>query len=134
MLAMHEAGFDAERSAATLIDPVMTAEQALECRTLVDHVRVAPELREYIAAIARATRDDPALVLGASPRATVALQRAARAAAVIEGREFVVPDDVKARAPGVLRHRVVLAPELEVEGRTADDVLADLLARVAVPA
>jgi MoxR-like ATPase len=134
MLAMHEAGFDPERGGVPIIEPVMTSEEARECRALVDQVRVAPEIREYIAAITRATRDDAAFVLGASPRATVALQRAARAGAVLEGREFVVPDDVKSRTLGVLRHRVMLAPELEVEGRNADDVLRDLLARVAVPA
>jgi MoxR-like ATPase len=73
------------------------------------------------------------LALGASPRATVALFRASRGAAVLQGRDYVTPDDVKGVAPAVLRHRIVLAPELEVEGRTADDVLAALLARVRVP-
>jgi MoxR-like ATPase len=111
----------------------MSAEQARELRALVDGVRVAPEIREYIAALTRATRDDPGLTLGASPRASVALMRAARAGAVLEGRDYVVPDDVKARAPAVLRHRVTLAPELEVEGRSADDVLAAVLDRIAAP-
>jgi MoxR-like ATPase len=86
-----------------------------------------------VADIARATREERMLALGASPRATVALFRAARAAAVLEGRDFATPDDVKGIAPAVLRHRIVLAPELEVEGRTPDDVLAALLARVRVP-
>jgi MoxR-like ATPase len=94
---------------------------------------VAPEVRAYVADIARATREERMLALGASPRATVALFRAARAAAVLEGRDFATPDDVKGIAPAVLRHRIVLAPELEVEGRTPDDVLAALLARVRVP-
>jgi MoxR-like ATPase len=71
--------------------------------------------------------------LGASPRATVALFRAARAAAVLEGRDFVTPDDVKGVTPAVLRHRIALSPELEVEGRTTDDVLVSLLARLRVP-
>ena len=73
------------------------------------------------------------LSLGASPRATVALFRAARAGAVLDGRDFVTPDDVKGVAPAVLRHRITLAPELEVEGRTTDDVLTAILARVRVP-
>jgi len=90
-------------------------------------------VREYIASITRATRQDSALVLGASPRASVALQRAARAGAVLQGRDFVTPDDVKARALAVLRHRVVLAPELEVEGRSTDDVLSAILSRVVAP-
>jgi MoxR-like ATPase len=134
MLAMHESGFDPERGGAVILEPVITAEEARECRALIDQVRVAPEIREYVASITRATRGDPALTLGASPRASVALQRAARAGAVLEGREFVVPDDVKARSLAVLRHRVVLAPELEVEGRTTDDALADILSRINAPA
>jgi MoxR-like ATPase len=133
MLAAHEAGFDPERSGARLVEPVLGREDALALRRLVDGVRVAPEVREYIATITRATREDTALSLGASPRATVALMRAARAAAVLEGRGFVLPDDVKARALSTLRHRVVLAPELEVEGRSADDVLDAILNRVDAP-
>ena len=86
-----------------------------------------------LVAIARATREEPSITLGASPRATVALMRAARGAAILEGRDFVTPDDVKSRAPAVLRHRVTLAPELEVEGRSIDDVLAIVTGRVAVP-
>ena len=134
MLALHESGFDPERGGALkLVESVLSVEQARECRSLVDQVRVAPEIREYIAAITRATRQDPSLVLGASPRASIALMRAGRAAAVLDGRDFVAPDDVKARALSVLRHRVLLAPELEVEGRTTDDVLAALLTRIAAP-
>ena len=90
-------------------------------------------MQGYVAAIVRATRDDPALTLGGSPRATVALFKATRAAAVLAGRGFATPDDVKAFAPAVLRHRVLLAPELEVEGRTTDDVLEGLLGRVPAP-
>jgi len=134
MLALHESGFDPERGGgAAIVDPVLTADEARGCRSLVDSVHVATEVREYIAAITRATRQDSALMLGASPRASVALQRAARASAVIAGRDFVTPDDVKARTLSVLRHRVVLAPELEVEGRSTDDVLAAILSRVVAP-
>jgi MoxR-like ATPase len=133
MLALHESGFDPEQGNAHLVDPVLSVEQARECRSLVDQVRVAHEIREYIAAITRATRQDPSLVLGASPRASIALMRAGRAAAVLDGRDYVTPDDIKARALSVLRHRVLLAPELEVEGRTTDDVLSAVLTRIAAP-
>src|SRR5512146_123310 len=134
MLALHESGFDPERGGgAPIIDAVITAEDARGCRALVDQVHVAPEIREYIASITRATRSDPSLMLGASPRASGALMRAARAGAVLQGRDFVTPDDVKARVHAVLRHRVILSPELEVEGRTADDVLTALLARTVAP-
>jgi MoxR-like ATPase len=133
MLALHESGFDPESGGVRLVEPVLTVEQARACRSLVDLVRVAPDIREYIAAITRATRQDPSLVLGASPRASIALMRAGRAAAVLDGRDYVTPDDVKERALSVLRHRVLLAPELEVEGRTTDDVLSAVLTRIAAP-
>jgi MoxR-like ATPase len=134
MLALHESGFDPERGGgARLLEPVLTTDQARECRALVDQVRVAPEVREYISGITRATREDPSLVLGASPRASIALMRAGRAAAVLDGRDYVTPDDIKDRALPVLRHRVTLAPELEVEGRTTDDVLSSFLTRIAAP-
>ena len=132
MLALHESGFDPEKS-GRILEPVLAADVAADCRALVDSVRVAPEIRDYIARLTRATREDPALMLGASPRASVALQRAARASAVLEGRDYVVPDDVKARATSVLRHRVVLSPELEVEGRSTDDVIAGVITRTAAP-
>ena len=135
MLALHEQGFDPESSQTVpLLSPTLGPGQAREVRELVDQVRVAPEVRAYIAAITRATRDDPALSLGASPRATVAVMRVARAGAVLEGRDYVTPDDVKARAIAALRHRITLAPEVEVEGRTPDDVLASVLARIPTPA
>ena len=133
MLAQHESGFDPDRSAESLAPQVLDAAAALELRTLVDAVRVAPEVRAYIAAITRATRDEQTLSLGASPRASVALMRAARAAAVLGGRSFATPDDVKERVPAALRHRVTLSPELEVEGRSPDDVLAAILLRIEAP-
>ena len=133
LLARYENGFDAERLKDADMPAVLSAEEVGDLRRLVDGVRVAPEVRAYVADITRTTREERMLALGASPRATVALFRAARGAAVLEGRDFVTPDDVKGIAPAVLRHRITLAPELEVEGRTADDVLAALLARVRVP-
>jgi MoxR-like ATPase len=132
MLANHEAGFDPERAGST-VAAVFDATQALALRSLVDGVRVAIEVREYIAAITRATREESAIALGASPRATVALMRAARATAVLDGRAYVTPDDVKDRAPSVLRHRVTLSPELEIEGRSVDDALAAILVRIEAP-
>jgi len=133
LLARYEGGFDAERLVAADMQSALASADAVAIRQLVDAVRVAPEVRVYIADITRSTRDERMLSLGASPRATVALFRAARAAAVLEGRDFVIPDDVKGVTPAVLRHRINLAPELEVEGRSADDVLGALLARVRVP-
>ena len=133
LLARYEGGFDAERLVAADMTSGLGGADAVAIRGLVDTVRVAPEVRVYVADITRSTREERMLSLGASPRATVALFRAARAAAVLEGRNFVIPDDVKGVTPAVLRHRINLAPELEVEGRSPDDVLGALLARVRVP-
>jgi MoxR-like ATPase len=133
MLAHHEAGFDPERASDVAVAAVIGDGEARALRALVDGVRVAPEVQQYIAAITRATRGEPSIALGASPRATVALMRAARAGAVLEGRDYVVPDDVKSRVAPVLRHRLTLSPELEVEGRTVDDVLGILVSRVPAP-
>jgi len=115
LLARYEGGFDAERLVAAEMKSALAGADAIAIRQLVDAVRVAPEVRVYIADITRSTRDERMLSLGASPRATVALFRAARAAAVLEGRDFVIPDDVKGVTPAVLRHRINLAPELEVD-------------------
>jgi len=133
LLARYDAGFDAERLVTAEMQSALSSADAVAIRQLVDGVRVTPEVRVYIADITRSTREERMLSLGASPRATVALFRAARAAAVLEGRNFVIPDDVKGVTPAVLRHRINLAPELEVEGRSPDDVLEALLARVRVP-
>jgi len=133
MLARYAGGFDPERAGAAAPAPVVDPSSLVSLRSAVDGVRVAPEVREYIAAIVRATRDDAGLTLGGSPRASVALFRVARAAALLAGRDFATPDDVKDFAPAVLRHRVSVAPELEVEGRTADDVLQAIFTRVKAP-
>ena len=133
LLARYERGFDAERLDDASMPAALSVSEVAALRGLVDGVRVAEEVRAYIADITRTTREERMLALGASPRATVSLFRAARAVAVLEGRDFVTPDDVKGIAPAVLRHRIALSPELEVEGRSADDVLAALLDRIRVP-
>jgi MoxR-like ATPase len=133
MLSNYAEGFDAERAKDAVPPPVLDAERCRELRATVDRVRVAPEVRDYIARIVRATREEPSLTLGGSPRASVALLRASRAAALIAARDFVTPDDVKDLALPVLRHRVVVSPELEVEGRSSDDVLQGLLTRIPAP-
>ena len=133
LLTRYEAGFDAERAGDVAMAAALQPVDVAALRTLVDGVRVAADVRAYIADITRATREERMLALGASPRATVALFRAARAVAVLDGRDFATPDDAKSIAPAVLRHRIALSPELEVEGRTADDVLAAVLDRIRVP-
>jgi MoxR-like ATPase len=102
-------------------------------RAEVARVRVEPALYQYIVSVIRRTRDWPALSLGASPRATIGLFFVARALAGMEGRDFLIPDDIKAAAPAVLRHRLMLKPEADLEGLTADSVVSEILAAVEVP-
>jgi MoxR-like ATPase len=102
-------------------------------RAEVRAIRIEPELYAYILALARRTREWPTLLLGASPRAAVSVMRVAQAAAAFDGRDYLVPDDVKRAVQPVLRHRVILKPEAELEGFDADRVLADVLAAVPVP-
>ena len=126
-------GFEADSTASYGVTRVMDAAGLAELRALGRRVRAEPPIVAYVTAIVRATRGAPALTLGASPRASVALLKAAQAAALLDGRAFVIPDDVKALAPAVLRHRIVVAPELELEGVTADAALGALLDKVDVP-
>ncbi len=109
------------------------AKQLAEARQAAGHITVTEEMFRYIASITRMTRDNPHLVLGASPRACVMLLEASKVLAALRGRDFVTPDDVKAIAPAVLRHRLILRPEADIEGLTADDVIASILAAVPVP-
>ena len=102
-------------------------------RAEIAQVRVEPALYQYIVAVIRRTRDWPALSLGASPRAAIGLFFVARALAGMEGRDFLIPDDIKAAAPAVLRHRLMLKPEADLEGLTADSVIAEILSAVEVP-
>jgi MoxR-like ATPases len=133
MLGNYADGFDAERAADVVPAPVVTAAECTALRDAVTAVTVATEIREYIAAIVRATRKDPRVLLGGSPRASVALFRAGRAAALLAGRDYVTPDDIKDYSYPVLRHRMRLAPELEVEGRAPDEILEEILRRIPAP-
>ena len=112
---------------------VLSRELLGEVRDYVASLRVADDVLQYIVDLVRATRHDPSLRVGGSPRACNVLASAARAWAVLEGRYFVIPDDVKALLLPVLRHRVILSPTVEVEGRTADEVLTQIGAQVAPP-
>ncbi len=115
------------------IEPVIARERLLELRELVRTVRVADEVEAYAVDLVRATRTHPDVELGGSPRATVALYRTSQAAAVLAGRDFVTPDDVKAVAPAVLTHRLVVDLDRSLHGATAGGALAQVLAATPVP-
>ena len=96
-------------------------------------VTVATEIVDYVVRLVRATRESAELSSGASPRAAVMLANAARARAALEGRDYVVPDDVKALATAVLRHRLVLSPAAEIEGREVEALVAELVENTEAP-
>ncbi|WP_242395877.1 AAA family ATPase [Anaeromyxobacter oryzisoli] len=115
------------------IAPVAGLEDLLAMRRAVAAIRLEEPIVDYVVDLVRATRGRPALLCGASPRAATMLATAARAHAAIQGRAFVIPDDVKALALPVLRHRVVLAPGAEIEGLTADQAVARVVEEVGAP-
>ncbi len=115
------------------VEKVLSAEDVKHYRALVNQVLIEQKLIDYIAAIVIETRNNPSLFLGASPRASLAILRASKANAAIKGRDFVTPDDIVEIAAYVLRHRLILTPEKEMEGLTADGIVADILKTIAVP-
>jgi MoxR-like ATPase len=133
ILTRYTQGFEADRPETYGVSCVTDGKGLETLRRDVETVRVEPQITAYITAIVRATREAASLTLGASPRAGVSLLKAARASALIDERDFVIPDDVKRLAPAVLRHRVSVAPELELEGVTADTALKAILDKTEAP-
>jgi len=132
ILTRYQDGFDARNFERVQVDPV--PEQVVDVvRDEIARVRVEPKLLDYIVSIVRATRNSPAVSLGASPRAAIAMMLVAKAIAAIEGRDFLIPDDAKNAALPILRHRMMLKPEADLEGITPDQIIAEVLAATAVP-
>jgi MoxR-like ATPase len=119
--------------AALGIGQVATAPEIAEVVATIEQVRLTDEVAGYVVDLVRATRGSGDLETGASPRSAVMLAAAARAKAALEGRDYVIPDDVKALALPALRHRVVLSPAAEIDGRTTDQAIAGLIEQVAAP-
>ena len=116
------------------VQPVVSPEDVLAVREVVRAVHVSDDVAGYVVALTRATRESDLVRLGASPRASLALQRAAQAAAALDGRDYVVPDDVQAVAAPVLAHRLILARDAVAEGRAAEAVVGEVVKAVPVPA
>jgi MoxR-like ATPase len=133
ILRLHSQGFGPEAILADSVRTVTGPEEILDCQRRCTAVLVDDRILAYIGALVRQTRDWPAFALGASPRAGVAILRGARALAALEGRDFVVPDDVQEIALPAMRHRVILTPEAEVEGRRPDELLSEMIRSVEVP-
>ncbi len=133
ILRRYHQGFDAHRLADAGLTPVLTPEDLKTLRAEIDNITVEDGILTYITKLSDATRRANDLALGASPRASIAMLLASKAYAAIQGRNYVVPDDVKGVALPVLRHRILLKPEAEIEGLNADGIIQRLLASVDVP-
>jgi MoxR-like ATPase len=133
VLTRHADGFDPRNLAGAGVRPVAGPAELEAARAAVARTAVSADVTGYIVDICRATRESPSFALGASPRGATALLSGARAWAWLTGRDYVLPDDVKAFALPTLRHRVRLRPEAEMEGVTPDSVLRSILAHVPVP-
>jgi MoxR-like ATPase len=133
MVAQVSHGRSANDFDLSRVRPVATPAEILAMQLGTALVRVDPVVLNYAVRIARATREWPGIAMGAGPRGSLALVRAARAQAVLDGRDFVTPDDLRAVAKPALRHRLSLAPEMQIEGRRVDDVLDALLLKVEAP-
>lgn len=115
------------------LEKVVDVEDLLSLRKEVDEIIVEDSVLRYITAIVRSTRRDPRITLGASPRSGLSLLSISRALAAMDGRHFVTPDDVKTAVKPVLRHRIILTPEAELEGMNADDIIEDLVRSIQIP-
>jgi MoxR-like ATPase len=132
LLTNVQNGFDAgnlDSLGLQAVDPELLAQAQREIRA----ISVQESLFQYIVQIARRTRDWPSLSLGASPRAAVSLMAVSKAVAAMEGRDYLIPDDVKTSVPPTLRHRIMLRPEADLEGITPDQILQDVIRAVEVP-
>jgi MoxR-like ATPase len=133
VLARYQDGFDARALDEVAIEPVLDHERLVALREECRRVAVEPSLLRYIARLVRGSRELADVQLGASPRAGIALLQGGKAAAALEGRGYVLPDDVKRLARPVLRHRLMLRPEAELDGLTPDLVVERLLGTVELP-
>ena len=116
-----------------LLQPIVSAEEIVKNQQTVSEVHVEHSLMKYIAQIVHHSRNDAAIYIGASPRASVFIMRAAQAWAAMQGRDFVIPDDIQSMIYPVLRHRLILTPEKEMEGLNLDKVIKKLIEKVEVP-
>jgi MoxR-like ATPase len=133
VLARWDAGFNSKRLDQVDIQPLSDPDAITKCRAEVARARMEPGVQHYAVDLVRRTRAHPFVHYGASPRASVALLLCSKALAAIRGREFVTPDDVRDVALPVLRHRLTLRAEAELDGVTGDAVISDILGSAEVP-
>lgn len=132
-IAILERQNKGELAADSNIKPILNAGQLNDLKEATEKVVVGHQLLEYIAQIVSATRQSPWITLGASPRASLAILNAAKALAAIRGRDFITPDDIKEMTIPVLRHRILLTPEKEMDGTSSDTIISQLIDKTQVP-
>jgi len=115
------------------VSKILSTVQIAEYRRIIHQVLIDPKLVEFIAKIVNATRNNPSLFLGASPRASLAILRASKANAAIKGRDFVKPEDILEMTSPVMRHRIILTPEKEMEGITPDALIQNIISGIEIP-
>lgn len=133
VLKRHNNGFSSIDLDKAGVRALFSAEDILKAREEVQRVQIEDALMDYIVNIIAETRNNPTIDIGSSPRGSIALLQCAKGAAAYSGRDYVIPEDIKKMAIPVLRHRIILKPELELEGVKADQVLQDILSKVKVP-
>ena len=133
ILMNYHHGFNATRLEAVGIESVVDSASLQACQSEIQAVTVEDSIFNYIVSLATASRNSNELVLGGSPRASISLLLASKTYAALQGRDYILPDDVKFLAPHVYRHRILLKPEAEIEGLTPDDVIDRLLAEAEIP-
>ncbi len=133
MLLNAQAGLQTKRLDLAKLKPIAAVSEVLEARQQVRSLEVSEALLDYLMALIQRTRQHPDLALGASPRSAVAWLQASKANAWLSGRDYVTPDDVKAIAPPLLRHRLIMRPEAQLDGLKIDSVIGSLLGQVPVP-
>ena len=133
ILDLHDKGFNPSELEKSGAEKIMNKDDILHLRQFLQTPAVDERIHRYIVDLVQNTRKHPNISVGASPRGAIGLLKMAKASACIEKRDYVIPDDVKENAPSVLRHRVILRPEAQIEGLTAEDVISEILQETTVP-
>ena len=133
VLMNYHDGFNAFKLEEAGVEGVIDSDLLAQCQAAIQAVTVEASIFEYIVGLAEASRRSDDLILGGSPRASIALLLSSKTYAAMQGRDYILPDDVKQLAPHVYRHRILLKPEAEIEGLSADDVIDRLLAELEIP-
>ncbi|HQW22243.1 MAG TPA: MoxR family ATPase [Bacteroidia bacterium] len=124
---------DFSLSSISNVNPILSSADLASFKTIIEKIHIKDELIDYIAKITHATRNHGSIFLGASPRASLAILRSSKALAALSGRNFVTPDDIRRVANPVMNHRIILTPEKEMEGVTADDIISEISLSIEVP-